>query len=93
MPRWLKLLLLALVVAGVGILSLPWWLGAALRPVLKARGVTFDRYERVGYAHFRLLGVRYQTLIGPVRVEYGHNLNPRPFDPDGTLLFSIGFPF
>jgi outer membrane protein insertion porin family len=39
------------------------------------------------------LGVRYQTIIGPVRGEYGHNLNPRPFDPDGTLLFSIGFPF
>jgi len=39
------------------------------------------------------LGVRYQTIIGPVRVEYGHNLNPRPLDPEGTLLFSIGFPF
>ena len=39
------------------------------------------------------LGVRYQTIIGPVRVEYGHNLNPRPRDPSGTLLVSIGFPF
>jgi outer membrane translocation and assembly module TamA len=39
------------------------------------------------------LGVRYQTIIGPVRAEYGHNLNPRPLDPAGTLLFSIGFPF
>ncbi|MEO9112505.1 MAG: BamA/TamA family outer membrane protein [Lacunisphaera sp.] len=39
------------------------------------------------------LGVRYQTIIGPIRVEYGHNLNPRPRDPSGTLLFSIGFPF
>ena len=39
------------------------------------------------------LGVRYQTIIGPIRMEYGHNLNPRPFDPSGTLLFSIGFPF
>ncbi len=39
------------------------------------------------------LGVRYQTIIGPVRVEYGHNLNPRPFDPAGTVLVSIGFPF
>jgi outer membrane protein assembly complex protein YaeT len=39
------------------------------------------------------LGVRYQTIIGPVRVEYGRNLNPRPFDPAGTLLVSIGFPF
>jgi len=39
------------------------------------------------------LGLRYQTVIGPVRVEYGHNLNPRPFDPAGTLQISIGFPF
>ncbi len=39
------------------------------------------------------LGLRYQTVIGPVRVEYGHNLNPRPHDPSGTVLFSLGFPF
>ena len=39
------------------------------------------------------LGLRYQTIIGPARVEYGRNLNPRPGDPGGTLLFSIGFPF
>ena len=39
------------------------------------------------------LGLRYQTAIGPVRLEYGHNLNPRREDPAGTLHFSIGFPF
>ncbi|WP_269526792.1 BamA/OMP85 family outer membrane protein [Coraliomargarita parva] len=39
------------------------------------------------------LGIRYQTLVGPLRVEYGHNLNPRSKDTDGTLHFSIGFPF
>lgn len=39
------------------------------------------------------LGIRYQTLIGPLRAEYGRNLNPRPRDPGGTLLLSIGFPF
>ena len=39
------------------------------------------------------LGVRYQTIIGPVRLEYGHNLNQRPLDPSGTLLLSIGVPF
>ncbi len=39
------------------------------------------------------LGVRYQTLIGPLRAEYGRNLNPRTGDPSGTLLFSIGYPF
>jgi outer membrane protein assembly complex protein YaeT len=38
-------------------------------------------------------GVRWNTIIGPVRLEYGHNLNPREADPNGTLHFSIGFPF
>jgi len=39
------------------------------------------------------LGVRYHTIIGPLRLEYGRNLNPRPLDPSGTLLLSVGFPF
>jgi outer membrane protein insertion porin family len=39
------------------------------------------------------LGVRYQTIVGPVRLEYGRNVNPRPGDPRGTLHFSVGFPF
>ena len=39
------------------------------------------------------IGVRYHTLIGPVRLEYGHNLNPRIGDPSGTLHFSVGLPF
>ena len=38
-------------------------------------------------------GLRWRTIIGPVRLEYGHNLNPRPRDPSGTLQFSLGFPF
>jgi outer membrane protein assembly complex protein YaeT len=38
-------------------------------------------------------GLRWNTIIGPVRLEYGHNLNPRAADPGGTLHFSIGFPF
>lgn len=57
----MKILLLVLVVAGVGFLSLPWWLGAVLRPVLQDRGITFERYERAGYAHFRLHGVQYTS--------------------------------
>lgn len=39
------------------------------------------------------LGLRYNTPLGPLRLEYGHNLNPRSGDPDGTVHFSIGFPF
>lgn len=39
------------------------------------------------------VGLRWRTIIGPVRLEYGYNLNPRPRDPTGTLQFSLGFPF
>jgi outer membrane protein assembly complex protein YaeT len=39
------------------------------------------------------VGLRYRTIIGPIRLEYGRNLNPRPHDPPGTALFSVGFPF
>jgi len=39
------------------------------------------------------LGVNYRTIVGPVRLEYGYNLNPQPGDPTGTLLFAFGFPF
>lgn len=39
------------------------------------------------------LGVRYNTAVGPIRLEYGYNPDPRAGDPRGTLHFSIGFPF
>jgi outer membrane translocation and assembly module TamA len=39
------------------------------------------------------LGIRYQTLIGPIRLEYGRNISPRTGDPSGTWHFSIGYPF
>ena len=39
------------------------------------------------------IGLRYQTVVGPVRAEYGHNLNPRENDRTGAFHFSIGFPF
>ena len=38
-------------------------------------------------------GLRWNTPVGPLRIEYGYNLDPRPTDPTGTLHFSIGFPF
>ena len=38
-------------------------------------------------------GLRWKSIVGPVRLEYGYNLNPRKFDPVGTLHFSLGFPF
>jgi outer membrane protein assembly complex protein YaeT len=38
-------------------------------------------------------GIRLKSFVGPIRLEYGYNLNPRPRDPVGTLQFSLGFPF
>lgn len=39
------------------------------------------------------LGLRYRTIVGPVRLEYARNIDPREGDPKGTLHLSIGFPF
>ena len=39
------------------------------------------------------IGVRLSTFMGPIRLEYGHNIEPRAQDPDGTFHFAIGFPF
>ena len=38
-------------------------------------------------------GLRWRTIIGPVRLEYGYNVLRRDDDPIGTVQFSIGFPF
>ncbi|WP_442886651.1 BamA/OMP85 family outer membrane protein [Congregicoccus parvus] len=39
------------------------------------------------------VGLRYNTIIGPARLEYGHNIAKRPGDPIGALHFALGFPF
>jgi outer membrane protein assembly factor BamA len=39
------------------------------------------------------LGIRWRSVVGPVRLEYGYNPEPRIHDPDGTLHLSVGFPF
>ncbi|WP_175414897.1 BamA/OMP85 family outer membrane protein [Nibricoccus aquaticus] len=39
------------------------------------------------------LGLRYNTIVGPIRVEYARNLDPRPHDPGGSWHLSIGYPF
>jgi len=38
-------------------------------------------------------GIRYNTLVGPLRLDYGHKLNPDPGESSGRLYFNIGFPF
>lgn len=60
----------------------------ALGTAVSLRQLPFD--ERLYSAG---AGIRYQTLIGPVRLEYGRNINRRPADPSGTWHFSIGYPF
>ncbi len=39
------------------------------------------------------MGLRYSTPLGPLRLEYGYNLNPRSGDPVGTLHFALGTAF
>ncbi|CAA6691118.1 MULTISPECIES: outer membrane protein assembly factor [unclassified Lentimonas] len=39
------------------------------------------------------LGLNYKTVVGPLRLEYGHNPDPRKHDTQGTLHLSVGFPF
>jgi len=55
--------------------------------------VTLSHYPFEEQLYSAGIGVRYQTLIGPIRVEYGRNIQPRPQDPSGTLQLSLGFPF
>jgi outer membrane protein insertion porin family len=38
-------------------------------------------------------GVRWYSPMGPIRVEYGYILNPRPGDPTGNIEFSFGGTF
>ena len=39
------------------------------------------------------IGVRIDLPIGPVRLEYGHALNPSGDDPSGAFHFAIGAAF
>jgi outer membrane protein insertion porin family len=52
-----------------------------------------DEYPFDEYLSSIGLGIRFRTFMGPVRLEYGHNLNQRIEDPNGTLHLSLGFPF
>lgn len=54
--------------------GLPWWLGLALRTAGGGFGVTFTRYERIGYSRFALHGVavrRDGVTVTIDRVEAG----------------------
>ena len=38
-------------------------------------------------------GINLRTFLGPLRFEYGRNVNPRAGDPWGTFQFALGVPF
>ena len=38
-------------------------------------------------------GLRWLSPFGPIRVDYGFNLDPRPGDKSGAFNFSVGSPF
>jgi translocation and assembly module TamB len=58
MRRILRISLGLLLAGALALAALPWWLGPTLAPLGRGQGVTFARYERVGYGRFRLLEVR-----------------------------------
>lgn len=39
------------------------------------------------------IGLRYRTIVGPLRLEAGFNPIRRDFDPDITVHLSLGYPF
>jgi outer membrane protein insertion porin family len=39
------------------------------------------------------VGLRYKLPIGPLRIDYGYNPNPREFEDKGALHLSFGFAF
>jgi outer membrane protein assembly factor BamA len=39
------------------------------------------------------LGLRFNLPVGPVRLEYGHNMTKDEGEPSGTWQFAIGIAF
>lgn len=65
--------------------------GLSLVPFADAGNLIYDESE-VSLDDMRYavgLGLRYETPIGPLRAEYGHNPDRRPGEPQGT--FHLGF--
>ncbi|MEX0332827.1 MAG: outer membrane protein assembly factor [Puniceicoccaceae bacterium] len=58
-----------------------------------AQSVERENIPDSEYLHSIGIGLRLRTPVGPIRLEYGHNLDPRPGDPEGTLHIAVGFPF
>jgi outer membrane protein insertion porin family len=39
------------------------------------------------------LGIRWYSPMGPIRIEYGHVLDPKPGESDGRWEFTMGTAF
>jgi outer membrane protein assembly factor BamA len=74
-------------------------------PIMKGMGAVLfydggNVYDNIGFSHFFSnfsnsvgLGLRYQTPVGPVRVDVGHNLNPVPGLKSTQLFITLGQSF
>jgi translocation and assembly module TamB len=72
MRRFLRFSLGFIALLLVGLAALPWWLGPALPALGRSHGVTFSRYERLGYTRFALDGLVVHasgTTVTAARVE------------------------
>jgi len=59
-------------------------------------GSLTDGFEQVGFDTFRWsagAGLRLHTPVGPIRLEYGYQLQENPPLNRGELHFALGFPF
>ncbi len=58
MRRFVIVLVAGAAVMAVAVLTLPWWLGAAVSTVGPRFGLSFGEYERMGYARFAVRDVK-----------------------------------
>ncbi len=59
-------------------------------------GAAYDDAESIAFSEFREgagVGIRWISPIGPLRLEWGRNLNPKPGESDREFEFSIGTMF
>jgi outer membrane translocation and assembly module TamA len=59
-------------------------------------GSLADGFDEIGFETFRWSiggGLRLHTPVGPVRLEYGYQLQDNPPSTRGELHFALGFPF
>ena len=38
-------------------------------------------------------GLRFRTPLGPIRVDWGWNPNPRDYEDDWAVFLAVGYPF